>query len=181
MKIKLIIATLLFVFTVVSFSQAQEFELPANIKLEKPEDYAAYEPDILRCIEYLETSPLGKSELRQKANSFLITWLTGAPNVSVDIHPYLIELIGGNNDLLIIFMGGWTKYALQNPADKDKINGQLAGLRAIIKVYLNNPDIEKNTEIEELIAAEKAGTLAGWLQKKLEVKESASPDSTKNN
>ena len=151
----------------ISLSIAQEYQVPQKVKLEKPEDYAVYEPDILRCIDYLESSSLDQSDLRKEASAFLVTWLSGCPNVSVEIQPYVLELISKNNGFLTIFMGGWTKYALQNPGDKDKLQGHLAGLRAIIRVYKNGKGVHEDSAVDEIVEADKNASLQEWIQNKL--------------
>jgi hypothetical protein len=149
---------------------AQDYEPPKDVKLEKQEDYAKYESEIIRCIEYLEKSPLNDLDKRKEANKFFILWLTGAPNVTVDILPYLMDLTKKNEDFLMTFMGGWTKYALESKDYKNKVNGHLAGLRAIIRVYKENKGVKTDDAIDELVSTEKDGKLEKWLQEKLEQK-----------
>lgn len=96
---------LLFLFTQLSFSQ--EFKVPTDIKLEQAEDYKNYESDILKCINWLENTPLNQDEQkRTNANAFLMLWITGAPNVSVTMQAFQIDLTEKNPALLINFIGG---------------------------------------------------------------------------
>lgn len=149
---------------------AQDYEPPKNVKYEKQEDYAKYETDVIKCIEYLEKAPLDNSNNRIAANTFFITWISGSPNVSIEIHPYISNLTKENKDFLITFMGGWTKYALENHDYKDKIKGHLAGLHAIIRVYKENKSVKSDDAVDELVSIDKDGKLEDWLQIKLKEK-----------
>jgi hypothetical protein len=149
---------------------AQDYTPPNDVKLEKPEDYAKYEPDVIKCIEYLEKAPLNDLDRRKDANQFFMKWITGSPNVNIDILPYLMNLIKENNDFIMTFMGGWAKYALDSSDFKNKFNGHLAGLRAILRVYKENKGVKSDDAIDELISIEKDGKLEEWLKEKLEQK-----------
>jgi hypothetical protein len=149
---------------------AQDYTPPENVKLEKPEDYAKYEPEVIKCIEYLEKVPLNDLDKRKDASQFFIKWIPGSPNVNIDILPYLMTLVKENKDFFVTFMGGWTKYALDSNDFKNKVNGHLAGLRAIIRVYKENKGAKSDDAVDELVAIEKDGKLEKWLQEKLEQK-----------
>lgn len=149
---------------------AQDYTPPKDVKFEKSEDYAKYEPEIIKCIEYLNTTSLNEVDKRIEANRFFMMWLTGAPNVTVDILPYLMDLTKVNKDFLIIFMGGWTKYAIESKDYKNKVNGHLAGLRAIIRVYKQNKGVKSDDAIDDIASLEKNGKLEKWVQEKMEQK-----------
>jgi hypothetical protein len=146
-----------------SISFAQHYEPPANVKYNKPEDYKKYEKDVLRCIEFLETSPLTDSLDRTRANGFLMNWLTGCPYITVSIEAYLLQLVTINKDFLGIFMAGWTKYAIQNPKERDEIKGHLAGLHAIIKYYKENKSAKKDKLVDRIVKADDEGKLREWV------------------
>ncbi len=160
-----IILSLFSLFALLTLTlHAQEYNAPIDPKLEKAEDYAKYEPDVIKCIEYLEKTPISSSNERRDANAFLFKWISGSPTVTIDLRPYLMGLVKENKDFLMIFMGGWTKFAIQNPDVKDKMKGHLAGLQAIVRVYIQNPGIRKDEAVEAIVKAEKNGALEDWLK-----------------
>ena len=97
-------------------------------------------------------------------------WLTGTARVSIDVLPYVMDLTKGNKQFLITFMGGWTKYALQNPDSATKAACHLAGLRAIIRVYQQNKTVKEDETVAELVELDRDGKLNDWLQPQLEFK-----------
>ena len=150
----------------------QDFEVPKNYKLEKKEDYKPYEKDVLACIEYLETSSFDPdNEVRLQANAFLLKWITGCPYISINLHGYVMDYTQENKDFLLIFLGGWTKYAIEHPDDVDDFSGNLAGIKSIIKVYKLDHEIEEDDNVEELIKLENDGKLESWLKEKLKSEE----------
>lgn len=118
---------------------SQNFEVPKTLKLDQPEDYATYEKDVLNGIKWLKDTPLNEQKAKRKeVSAFLITWISGAPNVSVlvdlKVCPY-----ASNADCFLMFMAGWTEYALTNK-DNSKTEGAYAGTRAVLDFYTKNKD-----------------------------------------
>ena len=65
---------------------AQEFEVPANYKLETKEDYVAQEKNVLAAIDWLSTNSLMNLDNVKKWDSvysFLWKWVEGVPYLSV--------------------------------------------------------------------------------------------------
>lgn len=60
-------------------------------------------------------------------------------------------------------MGGWTKYSLENNYSKDNVQGSLAGLKSVIKVY-KNLSLKKDKEVEKLIELDNNGELENWVK-----------------
>ena len=91
---------------------------------------------MLATINWLEASPLpADSPQRKEANQFLMEWISGSPTVSVQMQPYLTDLYGKNPDLLMAFLGGWTRYAIQHPTDKDQLTLQVEGVKGMLASY----------------------------------------------
>ena len=67
-------------------ASAQTYEVPKDYTLKAKEDYAKYEDDIIKTIDWLQqTSWNEQTDKRKEANAFLVAWLTGSPNVSIDV------------------------------------------------------------------------------------------------
>lgn len=62
-------------------------------------------------------------------------WISGSPTVSVAIEEYVSDLFRNDGALLIAFMGGWTRNALQNPGTKDKLALATAGIQDMLATY----------------------------------------------
>ena len=71
---------------------AQEFEVPKNYVLKNKADYPKYETDVLKAIDWLLQTPINSQpEKRIEVNRFLIMWLTGSPDVSIEIKSEIVN------------------------------------------------------------------------------------------
>jgi hypothetical protein len=150
-------------FALSSKVNAQTFPVPENYTLKVKEDYAKYEQDIVNTVDWLQQAPWGEQDDKIKqANTFLIAWITGSPNVTIEVGSPLMKLVDKNKDLLVTFMGGYTKYCLQHKDDKNKANANAAALRALINKYQMEKNHVKDKAVEKLIQLDKDGKLDAW-------------------
>lgn len=162
---KLFITLIAVTFTTLIYSQ--DFEVPKDYKLVKAEDYALYKQDVVNCVDWLIKTPLNEQAAKRKeANAFLLKWISGSPDVNIEIKPQIVTFMKSSPDILIIFMGGWTKYSIVNKDYNNKIAGSLAGIEAVIEVYTKNKDdMYKDRNIEKYIKMKDKGTLKEYIEK----------------
>jgi hypothetical protein len=142
---------------------AQTYEVPQNYILKAKEDYANYEADVINTIDWLQqTSWDDNPDKRKDANTFFVAWITGSPTVSIAVGKPLVDLCGKNKELLITFMGGFTKYSLQHKDAANKNEANIAGLRALINKYAAEKNHVKDKAVEKLIQLDKDGKLEAW-------------------
>jgi hypothetical protein len=148
----------------IQISFAQTFQVPQNVTLKTNEDYAKYEKDIISFVNWLEETPVNEQQDKRKAGSaFFITWITGAPNVTIELNADIANF-AENPDLLVAFMGGWTRFVLENPKEgTDVLKGNMAGLKTAIKIYKKGNGIKKSKNIDKLIKMDDAGELEKWV------------------
>lgn len=139
-----------------------------NYKLEKKEDYAKYETDVINMYNWLLTTPFGvEPEKRKAMNAFIIQWISGSPNVTIELSADIVTYMDCA-DCLVIFMGGWTKYALETKDFEGKIKGNLAGTEGVIEFYNSNKKaLGKNKEIEKLIQLKNDNKLENFIKSKI--------------
>jgi hypothetical protein len=134
------------------------------------EEFVASEKKVLSTIDWLESTPFDKEEdkrLEQKA--LLVGWITNSPTVTLEINADVLTFTKKNPDLIVTFMGGWTRYCLQNNYSTDMIQGSLAGIKSAIKVY-KNLSLKKDKEMEKLIELDDKGELENWVKSKVSKK-----------
>lgn len=170
MKLKNIIFAFTLTLFVAQLSWSQTFNIPDNVKLEVAEDYVKHEPLIVECVNWLINTPMSEeSDKRIMANAYLMKWATGTPTVTISMQSFQVDLTTKNPELLMIFIGGWIKYAIENPEDKDNVEaGNLAGINSLIKVYTANKGngLKKDKRIEKLVKMN-ASELQQWVAKQL--------------
>jgi len=160
--------SILFVFILVIVeSQAQEFNVPKDYKLAKAEDYAPYEQDVIDGIKWILDTPIDEQlSKRKELNAFIMAWFTGSPTISVEIHPEIVSFMGSSPELLMIFLGGWTKYSLETKDFTNKVAGNLAGLEAAMEFYKKNK-LSKDKKIEDFIKLHKNDKLKGYIERRV--------------
>ncbi len=171
MKMKKIAITVLLLFLINQILISQEYQVPKNVKLDNLESYKNYEQNVLQGINWLEDTKIDQQlEKRKETSAFLLRWITGTPIFSIGLQAFQVELTEKNSDLLISFLGGWTKFALENPTEKDNlVLANMAGILSIIKVYSFNKEngIKKDKKIERLIDLSQI-ELEKWIKNQLE-------------
>ena len=72
---------------IASVTYGQSFQVPKNYVLVKAEDYKPYEKDIVKCIDWLNTTPPNtETDTRQEAWIFIMKWIEGSPTVMVYVN-----------------------------------------------------------------------------------------------
>ena len=149
-------------------SLCQTFVVPKNIRLQTPKDYKRYEKDIINCTTWLESSPIDKeTEKRKDAGRFMMQWMMGAANVSIDLNLKVLPFAESSPDMLVYFMGGWTRHSLLFPDDTDKLQGNLAGLRSVLTVYRSNPTQTRDVSLDKLLSYNNGGDLEAWVKEQI--------------
>ncbi|AOR29275.1 hypothetical protein FORMB_22570 [Formosa sp. Hel1_33_131] len=139
----------------------------SEITLVTKEDYAKYEQKVIRDYNWLFETPIDVNpEKRKETNAFLMQWMSGSPNVSIElsekITPYL-----DCSECLMIFMAGWSKYTLETKKF-NKFKANLTGTESVIEFYLfNKSKIGENKKIEKFVKLKKAGRLEKYIRSKI--------------
>jgi len=168
MKIRLLLMACLVLSIAV---RAQSDSLLQNPLPASKEEFTASEPRVIKTVNFLETTPIDKQgDAWRKQASLLVAWLTNSPEVTIEMNEKTVTFGKKNPELLMIFMGGWTRYTLDNGYSKDKIQGNLSGIRSVIKVYKLGNGLKKDKEIDKLIKLDDSGGLEAWVAEQLSQK-----------
>jgi len=147
---------------------AQTSDLLQNPLPKTKEEFTASEPSVINTVNYLESTPIDKEgDAWRIQAAMLMAWLTGSPQVTIEVDAKTMTFSRKNPELMIVFMGGWTRYVLQNTYSKDKVQGNIAGIKSAIKVYKMGSGLKKDKEMEKLIKLEEDGGLESWVAEKL--------------
>lgn len=166
-------SSLLIIFLLaVSTAFAQMSPVPKSYSLKTPEDYKKHESDVINVIDWLERTSWGpKNTERPYADAFLMAWLSGSPTVNIELgDDILLKIMEKNKDLLVSYMGGYTRYALQNrQADNsvDANKAKLAGFKALLAKYNIEKSRTKDKNVEMLAQLDSEGKLEEWINTEL--------------
>jgi hypothetical protein len=146
---------------------AQVPEMPAPSVLKTAGDYATYQNEAMEGFTYvLKANP---QELKESGIlPFLITWISGSPDVSVAVN---MEVIPGvmdesymySGEMLCIYLAGMVLAKADGETDEAAV--QLAGLQAVLKAYEKVSGDQKVKEMEKLLKLREKGKLADHVRK----------------
>jgi hypothetical protein len=150
-----------------SYSFAQTSDLLDKIPSGK-EEFIASEKKVINTINWLENTPLDQEVNKRKIqNAYLVAWLTNSPTVTIEVNSRILTFTKKNSELLVTFMGGWTKYCLENNYSTDLVKCNTAGIQSAIKVYKKGIAIKKDKAMEKLIELDDKGALEKWVAEQL--------------
>lgn len=149
--------TLLLVVSTWSLS-AQNAPVPEKLKLETPEDCAQYDGDVLRCAEWMLSTPYAELSGidRLRVAGFLTKWAGLTPDVTFDMDarlaPVMSESLEISTLFLAVYLAGGAKYALQCDEKPEVKAVSEAGIDAVVAYYeANRSAIGKVRPIERLV------------------------------
>ena len=143
---------------------AQTYELPENYVLKAKDDYAKYEPDVIKTADWLQKTPLAEdANKRRAANKFIMDWVSGSPNVTVSVGKKLLDMTDKNPDFMYLYFGLFAKYSLEHKEGLDKNKADLEVLTALITKYKTDPAIVKDSDLEKLVKLQQQGKLETWI------------------
>jgi hypothetical protein len=144
---------LLFLLTSILSAHAQtRFEVPQDVQLNAKDDYAKYEPAIIDAAKWLEETDLDKeADKRKEVSSFVLKWISGSPDVDVELTEKLAKIYGKNFQLLTIYLASYARYFLENKNTATRFSATKAALTSMMNVYKKGIGISKSKEMEKLI------------------------------
>lgn len=159
--------TLCLVILVASVLKAQDFPVPKPTALNSKDDYAKYENTFLQSVDWLLEHDLDR-EGRASVNAFTLAWISGTDAFSIPVEPYLIDLTQRNPDLLLIFLGSWGEFVLNNPEQKDQTYAcNWCALQNLLDFYEKSTAKQTDKAIEKLLRRRQKDKLQNWLEKRV--------------
>ncbi len=136
-----------------------------DIPLKTKDDYINTEQTFIDDYNWIFKESMGTNpEKRKMYSRFIIRWVSGCPYINVNINEKIVKYPKCGN-CVIIFMGGWVNYALQNKDYNNVYKGALNGTEDIIQFYFSNKEVlGKNKGIEKLIKMKNNNTLKDYIK-----------------
>jgi len=147
---------------------AIENQTPQNQNFEKSEDNTLSEQDVINAINWLSATPIDQDvEKRKDVYAVLLVWMINSTDVKIVVGQEVVNFLP-NPDLLMAFMGGWTKYSLETRDFSSLLKNNIAGIENVILVYnKNKKTLGRNKNIEKYIKHQSKGTLEKEIKKRL--------------
>lgn len=146
---------------------SQKVNVPQDFDVENKEDCHLFIDDFINCFNWLMKNPANLNpNLKKEVNSFLLKWMVACPQVKITLDARIANFISESNDYMMVFTGGWAKYSLENNDTKNQVQGNIAGLNAVIEYYTKNKSVlGKSKNIEKYIKIKQKGELESHIEK----------------
>jgi len=149
---------------------AQGDIVPKDYKFVAAVDYAPYEPQVMKAIDWLQANPPEVTAERAAVSKFFLDWISGSPEVMINIWEEIVNFTEPNPSLLVIFTAGWTKYSLETRKFDDELNGNIAGLERVIEYYGQHRDhLTRDPKVEAYAELYKQKKLNAYVKNKLKI------------
>lgn len=169
MKAQLVLLVVLFL-GLGPIAKAQKFEVPENYQFNDKSDFEKYQPELLKAIDWFERTPYDQQRLkRREVTDFIMSWIEGCPYVTVETSDDINELGNKNNDLLIMYFAGYTRYVLNSHMlGINKREARMAGMKALLAKYEKDKAFIKDRNVEKLVKLDEQDGLQAWLAEELD-------------
>ena len=108
--------------------------VPTDFTLETPADYQAQAALARKCMAWLTGHSLSENpETREALNAFALLWLSGHPELRVDVNSAAMPCLQEHEDLFTVFICGVALYQMKHPNTTDQVVLHAEGLRAVYK------------------------------------------------
>lgn len=146
------------------------FTVPANYTLKEKDDYKRYEKDVVAAAEWLVATDLDKEqEKRKDINAFVLKWVSGSPNVNIELDEPVSRLYGKNFQLLAIYLASYAAHVILSDGTSDRFSETRAGIESMIKVYKKGIAMERSREMEKAIRQQAEGKLDKYIRDKFKL------------
>lgn len=137
------------------------------MKLPKKKEFKASEPSFIASVNWIENTPFDEEpEMHAHQYAMIVGWMSDSPTVTITLNGYILNYTKQNKELLSFFMGGWGRYALENNYSEDELQGNLAGLRSMIKIYKTGK-LKQDEAMQKLVELEEKGELEEWVEEQI--------------
>ena len=165
MPLQSLFAVLLSIF-LTYHSTAQNSKLLQSIP-ETKEAYVRSEANVLKTIQWLNSPESNNDKaLRKRQMALLTTWLINSPTVTIELQEEFMNYKKNNSELLIYYMAGWTKYALENNYSKDPLQCNLHAIRNVIHAY-STFTYKKDKRVIKFQKLDEENKLEEWIKNRL--------------
>ena len=153
-------------FFLLSIGLLAQPSIPEEFDLTHGEDYAQYEPLVIESLEWLLKNPIDQDlEKRTELNAFVMIWLSGSPNIEMQINSTWLKFTEENEELFFTFLQGMALHQLEHPKEKDLVRLHAQGLNAVARQVIECQGcVKSNKALKKLIKAYKKGKMMSYVE-----------------
>ncbi len=140
-------------------AQCNAPHVPEELVLTEAAHYSEHKALVKKCLSWLVKTPKDECvETRDELNAFVILWLSGAPDLTVDVSTDCMLFIEENEDLFFTFLHGVALYQINHEKENDPVVLHAQGLKAVAH-QAREAKCAKSAEIKKILKADRKDKL----------------------
>lgn len=145
----------------VAHAQCEIPPLPEAQVFEVASDYRSSDAKASDALVWLRTHTLDECNAeRERLNAFVLVWLSGHPDITIDLNPAVMPFLDTYPELLFPMLHGMASYQLGKPqASVDAAAAHASGLEVIVDVAGRVDAYKKDGDIRALRKLRRRGKL----------------------
>lgn len=152
------------VWSISLFSQCDAPTLPKEVNFESKADYRSKDAAVRNCLEWLVSTSLDLcTEERDQLNAYVLVWLSGHPDITVDVNSDAMPFFRSNPELLYPMLHGMTIYQMETPKEElNSIDAHVAGIEAVLDV-ISDKTLLRTDQFKKLKKLRRKGKLSEFV------------------
>lgn len=143
-------------------------DLPEKYRWITAEDYTKDRELVKKTLRWLCVTPLSEDiRVRALANAFVLEWLAGTPEITMNVRTKVLNFPDEHPELLLTFMHGMAYYALSHPKENNEVKMYEAGIKTVVDLSGQSKELSKLSRIKDFERMMKKGKLTLYLKTEL--------------
>jgi hypothetical protein len=138
-------------------------KIPEEYSWETPAQYKKDQGDIKKCLEYLCDAPLSYQVERSEVNAYVMEWLSGSPDITVDIDTRALPFLSYNEELIFPVVHGMALFQFTHPNITDKVVLHAHGIEVLAKLVDEDPTLRREEYMKDILKAARRNKLESWV------------------
>ena len=142
-------------------------EISDTIKWEAAADYSRDRELVIRCLKWLCTAPMGQDVVyRSEANAFVLRWLSGSPDVIIDIDEVVFDFTEGNDDILFSVIHAMALTTMTKKKEMDKEKLAVETIRIVCELVDSSEKYSADKKMKTVLKAYRREKLEEYVQER---------------
>ena len=150
------------------FSQCDAPTLPQEVSFDSKADYRSKDAAVRNCLEWLVSTPLDLcNEERDQLNAYVLVWLSGHPDITVDVKSDAMPFFRAHPELLYPVLHGMAIYQMETAKEEaNTIAAHAAGIEAVLDV-ISDKELLREDDFKQLRKLRRKGRLEEFIAGKI--------------
>ncbi|MBI1267406.1 MAG: hypothetical protein GC193_08260 [Cryomorphaceae bacterium] len=153
-------------FTVHAAAQCVPPALPNSVAFKNATDYRSQDAKAAECLEWLLSKDSFEcSEQREGVNAYVLVWLSGHPDVIVNVETRVMPFIDKHPELLFPMVHGSAQYALStDKKEQTQVKALVSGLKAVDSFCRSSKTLRKDPDLKQLHKLIRKKKISSWIE-----------------